>query len=195
MWASVFPAHFCWLQKPLFNWNINISPYWRFSHHDLKAPDLCFPEREKPSFPLQHLSSSEMHFPSHLCDTKFRKMSSILAVFTKCTQDEGESRGVPIKWGTRYLIQRWWQRLSRVLFSEKYAINFSGHDTSVLQFKWRLFAQSYLWPCNYGTRKSLQVCSSPRFTHLLHIQQNKLLYIKDSRRTAPNWYDQNQQAL
>lgn len=155
----------------------------------------CVSQKEKPSFPLQYLSSSEMHFPSHLHDTKFRKMSSILAVFTKYTQDAGESGGVPIKWGAWYLIQRWRQCLSRLLFSEKYAINVLGHDTSVLQFKWRLLPQSYLWPYDYSTRQNLQVWGSPHFTYLLHIQQNKLLYIKDSRRTTPNWYDQNQQTL
>lgn len=77
-----------------------------FSCGDLKAPDLCFLEREKPGFPLHHLSPSEMHFLCHLCDNKFRKMSIILAVFAKCTQDAGKGAGVRIKWGIQHLSQR-----------------------------------------------------------------------------------------
>lgn len=154
MWASVVPVHFYCLQKLMFNWNISIFPYWCFSRGDLKAPDLCFPEREEPSFPLQHLSPSETHFPCHLCDNKFRKMSSILAVFTKCTQHSGEGGGVPTKWGIQYLSQRWWQRLSRGLFSEKYAINFIEPDTTMLQFSWSLLIQSYWQPRHYRASRS-----------------------------------------
>lgn len=146
---------------------MSIFPYWCFSYGDLKEPDSCFPAREKPSFPLQQLSSSEIHFPYHLCNNKFRKMSSILAVFTKCTQDAGEGGGVPIKWGILCLSQRWWRRLSRVQFSEKYAIHFLGPDTSVLQFNRNLLIQSCWWPCNHITRQSLQVCSSACPEHLL----------------------------
>lgn len=59
---------------------------WRSRSARLRLP-------RKPSFPLQHLSPSEMYFSCHLCGNKFRKMSSILAVLAKCAQDAEEGGG------------------------------------------------------------------------------------------------------